>query len=137
MNFFSFLNGNKSEGGYFNSYTEDYKTTSKLLIGKKLPLRQINDGTESQFEFKFINRKLYVVNDNYRILCSIPLKGRLLIDIFYIPKKGEYIYIDESYYDGREVQICLDVIFYVDHIKSLKYNLQLEFLDNFFDFIIK
>lgn len=137
MNFFSFLNGNKSEGGYFNSYTEDYKTTSKLLIGKKLPLRQINDGTESQFEFKFINRKLYVVNDNYRILCSIPLKGRLLIDIFYIPKKGEYIYIDESYYDGREVQICLDVIFYVDHIKSLKYNLQLEFLDNFFDFIIR
>ena len=68
MGFFSYLNRSKSEDDYFNPYTEDYKTTSKLLIGKKLPSKQINDGTESQFEFKFINGKLYVVNDNYKIL---------------------------------------------------------------------
>ena len=137
MGFFSYLNRSKSEDDYFNPYTEDYKTTSKLLIGKKLPSKQINDGTESQFEFKFINGKLYVVNDNYKILCSIPLKGRLLISIYYLPKKGEYIYIDESYYDSREIQICLDIIFYVDHIKSLKHNSQLEFLDDVFEFIIR
>jgi len=137
MSFYSNPQGSKSKDDYFNPFTEDYKTTTKLLIGKKLPLKQINDGTKSQFEFKFINRKLYVVNDNYKILCSIPLKGRLLISIYYIPQKGEHIYIDESYYDDREVQISLNIIFYVNHIKSLKQNLQLKFLDDIFDFKIR
>ena len=116
---------------YFNPFTENFNNSSKLLDGKTLPLNQINDGSDSLFKFKFQKKKLYLVNDNYRIPCSVPIKNRLLIFIYYIPVEDDSIYIDESYYDGREIQISLDVMFYVDYVHYLNKSKKLKFLSHF------
>tara|TARA_B100001250_G_C19748344_1_gene766459 strand:+ start:104 stop:1390 length:1287 start_codon:yes stop_codon:yes gene_type:complete len=127
----------KNNTFYFNEYTENYSTTRKLLVGKKLPLKQINDGTSSQFEFDFVDRRLYLINKNYKIPCSVPLKNRLLISVYYLPTKNDSLYIDESYYEGRETQIMLDVVFYVDFIKSIDDKSRFEFLENFHSFMCR
>lgn len=124
----------KFKDTYFNNFTEDYKTTKRLLVKKKLPLKQINDGTSSQFKFEFINRRLYLINKSYKIPCSAPLKNRLLISVYYIPSKNDSIYIDESYYEGRDVQIYIDIMFYVNYVRSLTKKKKFYFLSLFNNF---
>jgi hypothetical protein len=107
---------------YYNEYKLSFEETVKVLKSLEIPLNQLNDESKKAFHFEIIDSIIYLTNGVNTIVCSSitrTIHDNYLIFPYILPSSSNNIYFNSKYFDGREIQLSTDILFYIAAVKAI------------------
>lgn len=108
---------------YYNEYKLSVEETAKILKGVEIPLNQLKDDSKICFHFEIVDSIIYLTNGVNTIVCSSitrTIHDNYLIFPYILPSSTNNIYFNSKYFDGREIQLSTDILFYIAAVKAIK-----------------